>query len=77
MQNLCVSSKRNISVVSWPHTEKMKQESEDCPLRAAKLAALGLIGHTEDSVGSSTKSWPGATVHSAESPPGLEGECQA
>lgn len=60
-----------------PHTEKMKQESEDCLLRAAKLAEPGLIGHTEYSVGSSTKDWPGATVHRAESPPGLEGDCQS
>jgi hypothetical protein len=85
IQNFCVCSKRNISVVSWPHTGKMKQESDDCPLRAAKLAVPGLIGHMEDSVGSSTKDWPGATVHRAEThypptpryPPGLEGDCQA
>lgn len=64
-------------MVSWPHMEKMKQKSEDCPLRAATLAEPGLIGHTEDSVGSSTRDWPGATVHRAESPPGLEGDCQA
>lgn len=66
--SLCVGSRRKISVVSWLHMKKMKRESGDDPLRAAKLAEPGLIGNTENSVGSSAKDWPRATVCRAESP---------
>lgn len=55
-------------MVSWLHMKKMKQESGDDALRAAKLAEPGLIGNAEDSVGSSAKDWLRATVHRAESP---------